>query len=77
MVVYILYSESVNQYYVGITADIKDRLNRHNQGRSKSTNKGMPWKLIETFKVLDRSEAVKLEKKIKSRGIQRWLEANC
>jgi putative endonuclease len=74
MVVYILYSESINQYYAGITADIDDRMLRHNQGRSISTKKGLPWKLIETFKVSDRSEAVKLEKQIKSRGIQRWLE---
>lgn len=74
MNVYILYSETITQFYVGITADLDDRLSRHNGGRSKSTRRGIPWKLIHTVTVDDRSAAMKLEKQIKGRGISRWLD---
>jgi len=74
MFVYILYSDSIEQFYVGIAADLQDRLIRHNRGRSKSTKRGIPWSLVKTVKVENRSEAMRLEKKIKGRGIKRWLE---
>ena len=35
---YILYSKTADKYYVGITANLNDRLERHNGGRSKATN---------------------------------------
>jgi len=76
MFVYILYSDSLHQYYVGVTADIQDRLIRHNQGRSRSTKYGIPWLLVKTIEVESRSEAMRLEKKIKGRGIKRWLEGH-
>ncbi|WP_370391063.1 GIY-YIG nuclease family protein [uncultured Winogradskyella sp.] len=37
MIVYILFSKAKNRYYVGQTADIDDRLSRHNKGLVKST----------------------------------------
>jgi putative endonuclease len=72
--VYILYSKKINRYYVGSTSDLQDRINRHNQGRSTYTKKGMPWELIKCFDYLNRSEAVRLENKIKKRGISRYLQ---
>ncbi|HSP11383.1 MAG TPA: GIY-YIG nuclease family protein [Salegentibacter sp.] len=74
MVVYILFSDKRSRYYVGQTANIDDRLERHNQGRVKSTKQGMPWKLVWQFLVKGRSEALKLEQKIKKRGAKRFLE---
>ena len=74
MFVYILFSEKSSRYYVGQTADIEKRLERHNQGRVPSTKYGNPWKLVLQLKVLDRSEAVVLEKKIKKRGAKRYLD---
>ena len=72
--VYILYSETSSKYYVGQTADIKKRLKRHNQGGVPSTKYGSPWKLVLQLEVLDRSEAVILEKKIKKRGAKRTID---
>ncbi|WP_374960325.1 GIY-YIG nuclease family protein [Gilvibacter sp.] len=72
--VYILYSEKSSRYYVGQTADINDRLERHNQGREKSTKFGLPWKLVLQLEVLTRSEALILERKIKKRGAKRYLD---
>ena len=72
--VYILYSQKSSRYYVGQTTDIVKRLKRHNQGQVPSTKYGVPWKLILQFEVLDRSEAVILERKIKKRGAKRYLD---
>ena len=74
--VYILWSESLQKYYVGSTNNLEDRLQRHNAGYEKFTSKGKPWKLIYKVECLDRKEAVNLERKIKSRGIKRYLEDN-
>ncbi len=74
MVVYILYSDTLSRYYSGQTADIEDRLIRHNQGREKSTKNGKPWRLVWFIQVPNRSEALKLEQKIKKRGAKRFLE---
>jgi putative endonuclease len=44
--VYILYSKSIDQYYIGHTAEIHDRLFRHNNSGSKSTKKANDWELF-------------------------------
>lgn len=75
MFVYILHSESIGQYYVGITADMGDRLKRHNEGRSKATKKGIPRTLVKKLAMENISEAALLERTIKKRGIKRWLDS--
>ena len=72
--VYILFSTIKSKYYVGQTANIDDRLNRHNSGYSLSTKSGIPWQLITSFTCNTRSEALLLEKKIKKRGAKRYLQ---
>ena len=74
MFVYILFSEERQRYYVGQTANIIERLKRHNQGRVPSTNTGAPWKLVLQIAVLDRSESLILERKIKKRGAKRYID---
>ncbi|MCE7063401.1 GIY-YIG nuclease family protein [Dyadobacter sp. CY343] len=73
-VVYILFSESLNKFYVGQTQDLDSRLRRHNEGRVNFTGKGVPWILVHTFECSDRSTAMQLEGKIKKRGIKRHLQ---
>ena len=70
---YIIFSERINKYYVGSTQDVEERLRRHNLDHSKSTKGKGPWELVKTIQFETRSEAVKLEKKIKKRGIKRFL----
>ena len=72
-IVYILWSESLQQYYCGQTKDFADRLYRHNSGQSQSTSNGILWILIKKIETANRSEAIQLEKKIKKRGIGRYL----
>jgi putative endonuclease len=74
-IVYILYSSSLKRYYVGQTQDIESRLLRHNSGMVKSTKSGLPWIIIHQELCLTRSQAMILEKKIKKRGAQRFIES--
>jgi putative endonuclease len=74
--VYILFSEKLNKFYAGHTVNLEDGLLRHNTGRSKFTATGLPWILVKTYKCSDRSSAVRLERKIKKRGIERYLNNN-
>jgi putative endonuclease len=71
---YIIYSDSYKQFYVGSTQDLEERLMRHNADHSKSTKGKGPWKMVMTFSFNTRAEAMELEKKIKKRGIRRFID---
>ncbi|MGD0590297.1 MAG: GIY-YIG nuclease family protein [Bacteroidota bacterium] len=72
--VYILRSLINLKYYVGSTKEVTNRIEEHNTGECKSTRKGIPWRLVRVEEYLTRAEAVRKEKKIKARGIARYLE---
>ncbi len=74
--VYILYSESLQKYYAGSTDNVTKRIGEHNSGKGNFTAKGVPWKLVITIEAVTRGEAVKLELKIKKRGIERYIQDN-
>ncbi len=74
MTVYILYSEILSKFYIGQTADLEERIRRHNNGLAGFTKKGIPWDLIWSLEVESRTEALKLERKIKKRGAKRFLQ---
>ena len=73
-VVYILFSATLRKYYVGSTENFERRILQHNTGRGNFTSKGMPWTTIRLIECSSRTEAVNLERKIKKRGIERFLE---
>ena len=60
--VYILYSQSADQYYIGHTNDIERRLSEHNDPLANSSKfcvKNGPWKLVYIENdFLDRSAAM-------------------
>ncbi|MFB2117819.1 GIY-YIG nuclease family protein [Parapedobacter sp. 2B3] len=70
---YILSSERLHRYYTGSCVDLDKRLMEHNRGQSRYTKHGLPWRLVCRFEVSSRSEALKLEMKIKKRGAARFL----
>ncbi|MEK7309225.1 MAG: GIY-YIG nuclease family protein [Planctomycetota bacterium] len=70
---YILYSKKLNKYYTGSTQNLSNRLGEHNSGEDKFTKAGVPWEMVKSFAVNTRAEAVKLENKIKKRGVKRFL----
>ena len=71
---YILYSKNIDTFYKGSTSDIADRLKRHNSGSEKYTHKGTPWILLWFTEKNSRSEAYKLEIKLKNLSRKRTIE---
>jgi putative endonuclease len=71
---YIIQCEKTDKFYVGSTQNVEERLRRHNSNHSKSTRNKGPWVLVKSFEFTTRSEAMHLEKKIKGRGIGRFLQ---
>jgi putative endonuclease len=64
--VYILKACDVDRYYIGQTQNINNRLDFHNSGRVKNTKPYIPWKLFASKQCSTRSEAIKLETKLKN-----------
>ena len=71
---YILYSKSIDTFYKGSTSNIVDRVKRHNAGKEKYTSKGIPWMLLWFTEKNSRSEAYKLELKLKNLSRKRTIE---
>ena len=65
-VVYVLYSKKYDRFYVGFTQDLKRRLKEHNSGKTKSTKAYLPWVVVYTERVEERTQARKREKYLKS-----------
>ena len=65
--VYLLRSEShPEQRYVGLTNDLKSRLQQHNAGESPHTSKFAPWFLHAYFAFEDKERAAAFEQYLKS-----------
>jgi putative endonuclease len=73
--VYIIESEKDGSYYVGSTQDLDERIQRHNQGRSKYTKNKRPWRLLYFEEFPDRSSATARENQIKNRKKKEYIEA--
>jgi len=71
---YIIYSKTLNKYYVGSCQDINKRIDDHLNSRSKFTKSAKDWeiKYFETF--LTRSEACKRELQIKKMKSRKYIE---
>jgi len=65
--VYILYSKSLDKYYIGHTLNMDERLKKHNNRHRGFTGKNDDWKVVYTEYCGSRSEAMKREREIKSR----------
>jgi putative endonuclease len=76
--VYILQSKTTGRYYCGHTDDLDRRLRQHNDPDyhgSKTTKRFEgPWAVFWSQQVESRSKAMMLERKIKKRGMQRFLQ---
>ena len=76
--VYILQSATTGRYYCGQTDALEKRIQQHNDPQNtftKTTKRFTgPWKLIWSKDLETRTEALRLEKRIKDRGIARFLQ---
>ena len=64
--VYILQSQLDGSYYIGETHNVELRLQRHNEGWSRSTKGKRPWIVVHTEVYPSRTEALRREREIKS-----------
>ncbi len=74
---YIIYSKSQNNYYVGYTSDIKERLVLHNEGHfgNKSyTNRTSDWEVFLEISCEAIEQAIFVEKTIKRMKSRRYIE---
>jgi putative endonuclease len=66
-IVYILRSDSdPSRHYVGITTDVRGRLEWHNRGPSGYTVHHRPWSLVVSMEFPSEEAAVRFEKYLKS-----------
>ena len=59
-------SRSPSRRYVGLTANLKQRLTEHNSGKSPRTAQFKPWHLITYVAFSDKQKAAKFERYLKS-----------
>ena len=72
--IYILYSAMLDQYYIGQSENISDRIFRHNNSGSKSTKKANDWVVKYTEEFGTRAEAMKRELEIKNKKSRKYIE---
>ncbi len=72
--VYIIYSKMIDQYYIGHTENLDDRLYRHRNSGSLATKKAKDWELKYTEQFETRSEAAAREIAIKAKKSRKYIE---
>ncbi|PRZ23460.1 GIY-YIG nuclease family protein [Flavobacterium granuli] len=65
-IVYILFSESKNRFYIGFTSNLDARVIRHNQKSKGFTGSANDWKVVYTEKYETKEIAHRRELQIKS-----------
>ena len=72
---YILFSKSKDRYYIGSTSvGVELRLTRHNEGWTRSTKSGIPWKVKYVKSFDSNTEALNFEKFIKKQKSRGFIE---
>ncbi|WP_367772392.1 GIY-YIG nuclease family protein [Flavobacterium sp. WC2421] len=72
---YIIYSKTINKFYVGSCQDVQDRLRDHLNGKSKYTKQVKDWELKYFESYSSRSEAYQREMKIKKMKSRKYIES--
>jgi len=72
--VYVLQSEKDHDFYVGYTANISERIKYHNSGKVASTKNRFPLTLVYWEGCLNRQDATKREKYLKSSWGKRYIK---
>ncbi|MFH6983594.1 GIY-YIG nuclease family protein [Marinoscillum luteum] len=71
---YVLYSEKDQKNYVGYTEDLRARLKQHDQGSVISTKHRRPLRLIYFEACVDKKDAMKREKYLKTHYGRMYLK---
>lgn len=71
---YIIYSPTLDQFYIGHTQDLADRLYRHNNSGSPATKKANDWVVVYSKQFDSRKEANHWEMIIKRKKSRKYIE---
>jgi putative endonuclease len=71
---YIIHSIKLDQYYLGHTQDLQNRIYRHANSGSKSTKKSKDWKIVYFEEFQSRSEAVRRERQVKHKKSKKYIK---
>jgi putative endonuclease len=72
--VYILYSKSVDQFYIGSTADIGQRIYKHNKKHRGFTGQSDNWQLVYSETHQTKAEGLKRELQLKKWKSRKMIE---
>ena len=72
--VYVIESEPTGEWYIGYSADLKERVAKHNRNGNTSTSKRGPWNVIYYEAYLEQADALGREKFLKSGSGWRFLK---
>jgi putative endonuclease len=64
--VYIIRSLASGKFYIGFSEDLRERIKSHNANKNLSTKNRGPWKLIFYEAYLNKYDALRREKYLKS-----------
>lgn len=73
--VYIIYSQSIDKYYVGYSHNALERLEKHNLGATRSTRPGRPWSLVYLEECTEKRIAIQRENEIKKMKSRKYIES--
>jgi putative endonuclease len=71
--VYVLKSQKDDQFYVGYTSDLKNRIFEHNSGKVFSTRPRRPFELVYYEAGRNEKDALKREKYLKTTYGKRYI----
>ena len=63
---YILYSSKIDKFYIGVTADLEERIIKHNRKSKGFTNTGRPWIIVYSEPYADKKTAHLRETQLKN-----------
>jgi putative endonuclease len=73
-ITYVLKSKLDNNFYVGYTTNLKQRLDEHNSGRVKSTKARRPFEVVYYEVCYNQNDALHREKYLKSSYGKRYIK---
>ena len=71
---YVLYSVSINSYYVGYTSDLEKRLSKHNTNHLGFTGRAKDWNIVYVEEFANKESAIARERKIKGWKSRKMIE---
>jgi putative endonuclease len=71
---YVLVSEMDKSWYIGYSSNLEKRLIDHNSGKTITTNRKKPWKILYYEASFNKEDAIAREKYLKSGMGRRYLK---